>query len=359
MQYAMGGSMLKSNPDIETADQNIYCNPSCEFNGINQILEEQYGFELYSFKKFETGVGSNTYLVSTDKGKYILKNSCQNQINHADIEPDLCIFLHQKGLSVSEFIKNKNNQYICNIHGDIFHLQKYIEGKCYDLNTAPEWLMEESARTLGKIQTVLKDYPRLPIGMGEDFFQYMTPDKALNSYENTLKIAIENNLKRIADDLLYRINLMKRFPLNKINIHNITCGNTHGDYFISQLICNNNVIAAAIDWTAACVHPYVWEIIRSFVYGEPTCKNGEINSSKFITYMDHYLEYGTLTKNDIIMMPQIFYYQIAVCDYYNQYFESTAPNRAIFLHQAEFSTRLMKWFDKNMDELLNKLELYY
>lgn len=51
------------------------------------------------------------------------------------------------------------------------------------------------------------------------------------------------------------------------------------------------------------------------------------------------------------MMPYVFYYQISVCDYYNQYFQSKADNKYIYLQQAILSTKLMKWFENHADEL--------
>jgi hypothetical protein len=54
-------------------------------------------------------------------------------------------------------------------------------------------------------------------------------------------------------------------------------------------------------------------------------------------------------------MPIVYYYQIAVCDYYNQYYCSNADNRDIFLHQARFSTKIMKWLSNNMQRLQESL----
>lgn len=54
--------------------------------------------------------------------------------------------------------------------GRVFHVQKFIEGKVYEPNSAPDWLMKESAEILGKIHTALKDYEGLNVGIGNDFF---------------------------------------------------------------------------------------------------------------------------------------------------------------------------------------------
>lgn len=268
----------------------------------------------------------------------------------------MCAHLRQKGLPVTEFIQNHSGKVITVIKDDegkdqSYHLQRFVEGKNYDLNTAPAWLMKESARMLGRIHTALEDYQPLPVGIGEGFFQYMTPERAKESYLNTIKIAQAAGDSMIVDELEYRIGQMEKFSAWHIDIQCYTRKNTHGDYFISQLICGEHQINAVIDWTTACIHPVVWEIIRSFVYDAESCKEGEIQIPEFLDYVAEYLEYAKLTQYDVIHMPQLFYYQIAVCDYYNQYYQSTAVKRDIYLHQARFSTKLMKWFEVYYEEL--------
>jgi hypothetical protein len=228
-------------------------------------------------------------------------------------------------------------------------MQKFIEGRSYEWNEAPNWLLRESAQTLGKIHTALSDYSPLPVGIGENFFKYMTPETALASYEKSYRHARQINDDNSAEDISFRIELMKRFSVPDIRLDMLTRKNTHGDFFISQLICGEDKINAVIDWTTACIHPIVWEVIRSYIYAAPECRSGDINAANFGFYVKDYLSYSTLTKADIKMMPYVFYYQISVCDYYNQYFQSTADNREIYLQQAVLSTKLMRWFDKNAD----------
>jgi len=55
------------------------------------------------------------------------------------------------------------------------------------------------------------------------------------------------------------------------------------------------------------------------------------------------------------MAAKLFYYQIAVCDYYGQYYASTAANREIYLRQAFLSTGLLRWFEKHIEELTNTM----
>lgn len=323
---------------------------------IEEIMLFAYDIKVLKLKKFEVGAASDTYLIETQTDKYILKHPCKNEINNPGLEIILCEFLSNNGIPVSEFIKNKNVSYLTYIDGEIYHLQKYIEGINFGLNEAPEWLMRESAGILGRIHNVIADYPTLPEGIGEKFFSSMTPQRAIESYHNSMIIAENIGDVQTIEDLRFRLELLKDFPYQTIHIKELSCGNTHGDYSISQLIAKDCKIAGIIDWTTACVHPYVWEIFRSFVYAEPACKNGEIPIDKLISYVKEYLKYHKLMKNDIEMMPIVYYYQIAVCDYYAQYYFSNSDNRDIFLHQARFSTKIMKWLGNNMQRLLEALK---
>ena len=323
---------------------------------ILSLLNKMYSLSVKSIKKADSGAGSDTYFITCVEGNYVLKFPFANHMNNPVIEPGLCHFLLKKGLPVSEFVQNRQGEYLSkDENGKLFHLQKFVEGISYELNCAPEWLLAEMPKTLGKIHNVLSTYKGFSEGIGGNFFHSMTPEKALKSYESTLEIARQKNDIEVINDLLFRISLMKRFPLYNIEINKLSNKNTHGDYSINQIICRENKILAVIDWTTACIHPAVWEIMRSFVYAEPDCKEGEINSSKLINYMDNYLVFSDLNTYDITMIAKVFYYQIAVCDYYRQYYESKANNRSIYLHQAIFSTKLLRWFDKNIEDLTETL----
>ena len=314
---------------------------------IKNIIHTNYGMRVVETTKLLTGAGSDTYTLLTGCGKYILKNANISEMNNPQNEPALCGHLRSKGLPVSEFIRSINGNFITACNGKHYHLQKFVEGKSYKWNSAPDWLLRESAQMLGKIHAALDDYAPLPVGIGEDFFKYMTPMAALASYEESYQHAMRINDRQSVEEIAFRIELMKRFSVPEIRLNKITCKNTHGDFCINQLICGDEKINAVIDWTTACIHPVVWEIMRSYVYAAPECQSGDIDIAGFLRYVKDYLLFSKLTISDLKMMPYVFYYQIAVCDYYKQYYQSTADNRELFLGQAQLSTKLMRWFDKN------------
>ncbi len=323
---------------------------------MKELLARHYNLEVTDIEKSALGAGSDTYFVSCKNGKYVVKFPSVNEINNPEAEPKLCSFLLENGINVCRFITNNRGEFVtADDNGRLFHVQQFVDGTLYDWNTAPDWLLKQSAETLGKIHTALKSYNGLPVGIGENFFRYMTPEKALRSYQNTLETARKNGDSEIEKDLLFRIGLIERFPKYSFDLSRLTCCATHGDYFISQLICGEDKINAVIDWTTACVHPVVWEIMRSYVYAAPECANGEINISRLADYFRSYLRFAKLSDYDLQNAAKLFYYQIAVCDYYNQYYTSSAANREIYLQQAVFSTRLMKWFEMNINEIQEAL----
>ena len=325
---------------------------------IKKVLLKQYGLEVIEAKKATVGAGSDTWFVTCQHEKYVMKYPCESEINNPAQEPQLCGYLNRCSIPVCRFIKNKQGEYLSrDKQGKVFHVQKFLEGKMYNWHEAPKWLLIESAQVLGKIHTTLKQYQGLPIGIGEDFFKYMTPERALESYRYSLTIARNENDEEVISDLQYRIGLMQRFPVYSFDVDQLTCQSTHGDYFISQLLCGENKINAVIDWTTACVHPVVWEIVRSYVYAAPSCKDGNIDMDEFVLYVRNYCKFAHLTRYDLQSMVRLFYYQIAVCDYYGQYYGVEADNRYIYLQQAKFSTKLLKWFELNAEALTERINM--
>lgn len=319
---------------------------------MKELLSRLYGLTLQGAKKSAVGAGSDTWFLTCEQGRFVLKYPADSAINNPALEPQLCETLLQKGLPVCQFLKNHAGEYISQDDtGRIFTVQRFLEGKMYDLNAAPDWLLPAQAEMLARIHNALRDCQSLPTGIGADFFRYMTPQNVLPSFQNSLRIALEAGHADIADELRYRIELLERFPQRQFDLQKLTTCATHGDYFISQLLCGEDRINAVIDWTCACVHPVVWELTRSYVYASPRCKEGGIDIGEFCDTVAAYRVLAPLNAEDIRCLGTLFQTQIAVCDYYGQYYASTAANRLIYLHQARFSTALLRWFDAHLDTL--------
>lgn len=130
----------------------------------------------------------------------------------------------------------------------------------------------------------------------------------------------------------------------------------NGDYMTSQLIWKNEQIIGVVDWTTACRHPYIWEIIRSYVFMAPECKYGEINIDNLLEYIKSYLTRGKLTTYDIEKAGEFFYYFLSVCNFYGQYYGAITKNKDVYLKQADMGAGLMIWFKQHIDELTVRLK---
>ena len=273
----------------------------------------------------------------------MLKFPAGSAINHPEAEPALCAFLRSHGIPACDFVKSRTGKCIAqDSSGRLFTVQRRFPGTTPEWNSAQETLLLETAELLGKIHHVLQKYPELPEGIGAGFFAHMTPQHAVASYRRSLETAIRLGDAAVAADLEWRIDFVAQFPVWQFDLGKLTLCNTHGDYFISQFLCENGHLTAVIDWTSACVHPVIWEIMRSFVYGAPCCADGHINAALLERYVDAYCRYGKLNAYDWENLYRLYFYQIAVCDYYGQYYASAASNRHIYLRQAQHATRLLK-----------------
>lgn len=208
---------------------------------------------------------------------------------------------------------------------------------------------------LARIHAAMRDMEDIPIGIGGEFFAHRKPEYMRDSYISTLRQAEENGDTDIANAIRSNMRIVKSMPAYEFDIGKFSCGNTHGDYMISQLIWLDGKVNGIIDWTCACRHPYIWEIVRSYIFMAPEVKQGEISVEALVRYIADYMEFGALNAYDIENAGKLFFYFLAVCNFYGQYYDSISENRFIYLKQAEMSSRLLAWFEKHIDELNKKL----
>lgn len=323
---------------------------------IRKIIENNYDIgQIQGISPILEGASSECFKVIAESGEYLFKDIEMIFMNHPDKEPLINEVLIKNGIPVSKFHKTKDGKYLGEHFGHTFHLQSFVKGKVLEMNTAPQWFMEESAIMLGKIHKALEGIPPLSEGIGENFFKFVNADSARESYEKSLEMAVKNNEEQNIIDLEYRIKLLDKIKDIKLDTNKFTYKNTHGDYFISQILCGEDSINAVIDFTSACIHPASWELIRSYSYAEPKCANGSMDFDNLKKYIYDYMKYSKLNAYDIKMMGYLYYYQLAVSDYFSQYYESENSNKSVLCKYANWSTMLCRWFEENVEQLTNRL----
>jgi hypothetical protein len=175
------------------------------------------------------------------------------------------------------------------------------------------------------------------------------------AYQTTQIRAEQQGEMALARDARYRLALMPFLEKFEVDFDRLTRCNTHGDYHVRQLICGETEIKAVIDLTTACVHPVIWELIRSYSFTDPQCQAGAIEITHLKEYIAHYLRYGYLSAYDLRMMPYLYFYQLLRSNYLQQYFEADASGKSLALDLAVWSTQLCRWFEAHSDSLADEL----
>ena len=255
----------------------------------------------------------------------------------------------QDGIPVPQIYKTVTNQSVLSESNKKYHMQTFVDGVIYKHNTAPEWLLYQSAELLGKIQNSLGKLLPLPLGISQGFLDHFTPENAILNHTNTLKMAVDKGDTDIAKVQEEKIKLLDKYKDLKFDFAGMTCGNTHGDYSINQIICGKGKINAVIDFTSACVHPLCWEVIRSYSLADDKCKNGELDIENFKEYLERFLKLGSLNDYDIKIMPSFYMYQNLVCDYFYGYYHSEYKNKHILFENAMCFHRQCKFLSSSFE----------
>ena len=89
-------------------------------------------------------------------------------------------------------------------------------------------------------------------------------------------------------------------------------------------------------------------------YAELSCIDGQYDEVKFKDYVGHYCSVASLSQYDRDNLIKLHLYQLAVCDYYSQYFNADVHKKDEYLLQARFATKVLQ---KNIYILLVEIKI--
>lgn len=181
-----------------------------DIDKIRGLLNSEYGLELLDCIILELG-SANCYKVHCKEGVFFFKEyQSEFTKDKVDKEADIVKFLISNDFPVAEFIKTANGQNCVLYEGHVISLQQFIEGKSY-LNDLPHSLLMESAKYLGVMHSLLKDYP-MEISMDYDWAVGFSSEAVSQKFNGLLSALDENksdpNYVRIHDDLVFKMKLM-------------------------------------------------------------------------------------------------------------------------------------------------------
>ena len=306
---------------------------------IQEFLRNNYNLSASSIKQMTTGAGGSTYRFEANNKLYVLKLTDEDAINHPKIEPTVCEILRNSGIRTLHFVKNTHHAYSTNFQNSVANVYEYISGRTVPYNSMDGHLVNECASVLANIHTAL-EHITLPYGLSQDFFDFMTPERALSSYQKSLAQANAEQNPEIIRNIEARIALLPYISTWHFDTSKLTYRNTHGDFTNNQIILNDAI--NIIDFTACCAQPAIWELTRFFFHADKSAKAGHLDKARYTNYLHAYTDRISLTAYDMDNIFKLYFYQLLVCDYYSQYFHGTdSIKKNDYLNQANFASNIL------------------
>ncbi|MBE6717017.1 MAG: hypothetical protein E7573_08860 [Ruminococcaceae bacterium] len=314
------------------------------------IIENNFNLKMSDIKLLDKHFGTEIYLISTDDEKYIVKVLPLHMENVKN-EGELTEYLYTHGLKVARFLKSKDDTYVVKTPKYQFTVQQFIEGESLSVNNAPDWFISKSADFLGQTASLLKDYEKLSLRFGKDFFSTKTVRRKIWQYKKELAKAKKAKDVDIIPILEEQIRHLKRISKFHINAKKLTYANSHGDYHIGQTIIYNNDFTV-VDWSSACRLPICLDVITSYVFSSPTCATGEIDADGLKKYIRQFTEKFPLTEYDIKAMPYVLYYWHCMCNYRPDELDDIPDSYEAI---AKLINNFLNWLYENVEELSKQL----
>ena len=319
----------------------------------NSLIQQNYNIsatKIAIITDHSSNNDSKVYLIESATGKYALKEMPPD--DKLQDESNLMSHLASKGIRVPKIYHTNTGHHIVTHDGMQYILYEFIEGTMFDLNTAPGWLLTKSAQTLGRIHSALDDYKPLPMEIEPGIFSKEELAEEEQYVMDKLKQAVEKNDIPLAAALEEQLKHMKKVSGFKFDCDKFTYVNTHGDYYIAQVIVQDRELVT-IDWTQFGRNPACFEVLISYTYAAPECAGGVIDIAKFRPYLDEYQRYAPykLTQYDLKMMPYLLYHHCAFWSFTPPYANLPPEYKKI----ARLTDNLANWLYDNVDALSRDL----
>lgn len=317
-----------------------------DIDKMRDILSQEYGFHLIDSKRLALG-SANCYKVCCKEGDFFFKEYQSNFTKETvDREAGIVEYLSSKDYPVAVFIKTVNEQNCIEYEGHVISIQEYIEGQTY-LNDLPHSLLKKSAKCLGIMHTLLKEYP-MEVSMNYEWAKGFSVDAISRKFNALLskndEDKLDSNYNKIREDLIFKKELMYSIDEWKEYFKDVTYTSTHGDYTACQVICDGDEIKAIIDFSSAGCIPAVWEVMRSYIQsGGVSRTESKLDIEDFSSYVKEYMKYAPLTHRDLEAMPYIYLFQLAQSSYgYKEYLITKSENKEALLNFAFWRTNVCR-----------------
>lgn len=319
---------------------------------IKELLKEKYGLNVLRVEKINRG-SANIYNIDDE---YVLKEfSSDRKVSDIEKEYKVIKYLDSQGFRVPKYVETLEGMCYFVYRERIIIVQVFLSGYAMENNTGDYEKTMESATILGKLSKALENYDLKTEYLDFPTKEGLMADKEkLKSFRETIK---QDNpyRERFISDINKKLEIIAKLQECDFDeLKKVTLKLCHGDYSVQQLIYNEKLGTAIIDFETIKTMPVVWEIIRSYTYIDKDCKNGEMNLSTFVDYVKEVMKYIDLTEFDLKFMPYIYIFQLVGSTFgYKQY--NLDNSKTGLLEFALFRTNLCNYLFDNLEAITEAL----
>lgn len=108
---------------------------------LSELITANYGIEINNLNLVDSYFGTEIYLAESNNGRYIVK-LLPLSVPGLEKEGHVTEFLYKNSIPVARLLKTNNGGYAVKTDITHFHVQEFIEGDVFKVNTAPGWLVE-------------------------------------------------------------------------------------------------------------------------------------------------------------------------------------------------------------------------
>ena len=216
-------------------------------NKINRIILNQIdidailnnynliGFKHY--KKIRSGHQSDNYLITTSKGKFVIKVFYESKINSVSLESIMYVheYLTSHGIKTTCPVRNKSGNLSMKYKGVTIALQTFLEGKSH-ISRPTSRLFALYGKELGMVDNALRNLKLKSIKKFDG-----GPVKFVSKIESK---------HRLTDLYLSNQFLLLKKEFSRIPVKNLTKSIIHGDSGPGNFIVKNGKITGIIDFGA-------------------------------------------------------------------------------------------------------------
>lgn len=305
---------------------------------LQEELKKQYGFSMDDCKIYKNEK-LGRYILYCDNKQYGLK-SLNREIDLQQLAKIIqaCNVVEKYGVNTPQFIDTTKGKPYFYFGEDCYVLYPWIEGQILDYNSVGKKKLIDLADTYAVVVSALSLLPKERRQRGYLWNKSMLKRHIFEA--ETVKNQISDT--EMTEILEWKISEMIRLSSQNTNyIKNMTWANSHGDYYLSQILFDKTgKVNGLIDFDSFSCLPIVYELIRCF-YSATEFETSEQKIKILADYLYTFMKKIPLSCEDIYYMHDLYSLKIITSLYWFIIFKENPSNYTIKDEAIKYSKLAM------------------